>query len=261
MIRGRRRSRTTDLDRLTGADYPGSDEYAYSYDAVGNLTAITTPSGTTNHSYDSADRISDTGFVYDDNGALLTDGTRTFTYDALGRLVGVTGPSLSASYTLDGDGNRWSETVNSVTTNFDLDLRGLPTVLVAEGNSYLPGMPSLGYETTSGWLNTMADAQGSLLQTIDSSGTTSALMRYDPYGNARPGSSVVPGIGYTGEWADPAGLVNLRFRAYDASIGRFVSRDSFDGVSTLPLTANRHAYALGNPVRFIDPTGHFVTPY
>ncbi|CAN5784534.1 hypothetical protein BH24ACT5_BH24ACT5_31830 [soil metagenome] len=51
------------------------------------------PSGTTAHTYDAADRLSGTGFSYDANGSLLSDGTRTFTYDALGRLSAVTATS------------------------------------------------------------------------------------------------------------------------------------------------------------------------
>jgi RHS repeat-associated protein len=247
------------LDRLTAADYPGSDDYAYSFDAVGNMTSITTPAGSTNHSYDAADRISDAGYLYDDNGALLSDGTRSFSYDALGRVTGVSGPGLSASYTLDGEGNRISETVNSVTTDFDLDLRGLPTALVAGDKSYLPGTPSLGHAQGGDWLSSLTDAQGSVLQTIDEQGTTSPLVRYDPYGNARPGSSLVTGIGYTGEWTDGAGLINLRFRAYDPTLGRFLSRDTFGGAARLPQSANRHSYALGNPLRYSDPSGHFVS--
>jgi RHS repeat-associated protein len=197
--------------------------------------------------------------VYDANGALLSDGTRSFTYDALGRLTGVSGPSLSASYTLDGSGNRLSETIDSATTSFDLDLRGLPSVLVAGHKSFLPGMPSLGHASSGAWLSSLTDAQGSVLQTIDSSGVTGTLVRYDPYGGLRPGSSPTPGIGYTGEWSDPTGLVNLRFRAYDPALGRFISRDTFGGLSTLPQSANRYAYALGNPLRYTDPSGHFVS--
>jgi RHS repeat-associated protein len=247
-----------DLDRLTAADYPGTDDYAYAYDPAGNLTSISTPAGTTTHTYDAADRLSDTGYLYDANGNLLSDGTRSFTYDALGRLTGVTGPSLSASYTLDGDGNRTSETIDGVSTDFDLDLRGLPTVLVAGDKSYLPGMPNLGYAQSGSWLSSLTDAQGSVLQTIDAQGVTSPLTRYDPYGNPRPGSSVASGIGYGGEWTDPTGLVNLRFRAYDPSLGRFLSRDTFDGLPAIPLTGNRHSDALGNPLRYTDPSGHFV---
>lgn len=247
-----------DLDRLTAADYPGSDNYAYSFDPVGNLTAITTPSGTTTRSYDAAERISNSGFVYDANGALLTDGTRSFTYDVLGRLTGVTGPSLSANYILDGEGNRLSETVNNVNTEFDLDLRGLPTVLVAGDKSYLPGMPSLGYAQGGDWLSSLSDAQGTVLQTIDSAGVTSALVRFDPFGEIRAGSTLEPGVGYTGEWTDPTALVNLRFRAYDPALGQFLSRDNFGGVPSSPLTGNRHSYASGNPLRFADPSGHFI---
>lgn len=111
-----------DLDRLTEADHPGAADYAYGYDAVGNVTQVTSPSGTVSHTYDDADRISDAGFVYDDAGALLTDGTRTFTYDALGRLTAVSGGGHTASYTLDRDGHRVSQTVDSVTNDLDLDL-------------------------------------------------------------------------------------------------------------------------------------------
>ena len=86
-----------------------------------------------------------------------------------------------------------------------------------------------------------------------------ALTRYDPYGGARPSTTLPDGIGYTGEWADATGLVNLRARAYDPSLGAFLSRDAFGGLSTMPLTGNRHAYASGNPLRFTDPSGHFIS--
>ncbi len=58
--------------------------------------------------------------------------------------------------------------------------------------------------------------------------------------------------------AAPSGLVDLRARAYDPSLGAFTSRDGFPGVLGSPLTGNRHAYALGNPLRYGDPSGHFV---
>ena len=247
------------LDRLTDADYVGADDYGYGYDAVGNLTSITTPGGTTTHTYDDADRIDDAGYSYDDNGALLTDGTRTFTYDALGRLTGVSGGGHTAAYVLDGDGNRTGQTVDSVTTDLDLDLRGMPTVLADGARAYLPGMSSLGYSDGSDWTSALTDAQGSVLRHIDDTGTMTALTRYDPYGGARPSTTLPDGFGFAGEWADPTGLVNLRARAYDPSLGAFLSRDSFPGIGTMPLTGNRHAYASGNPMRYTDPTGHFIS--
>jgi YD repeat-containing protein len=138
---------------------------------VGNVTSVTSPSGTVPRTHDDADRIDSTGFVYDDTGALLTDGTRSFTYDALGRLTGVSGGGHTAAYLLDGDGQRVSQTVDSVTTLLDLDLRGdLSSVLVAGDAAYLPGMTSLGSSDGTDCTATLADAQGSLLAEVDAAG-------------------------------------------------------------------------------------------
>jgi len=246
------------LDRLTAANYPGSLNYAYGYDPAGNLTQLTSPAGTVNHSYDAADRISDTGYTFDDSGRLLSDGIRTFSYDALGRLTAVSASGLSASYAYDGDGNRVSQTLNGTTTAFDLDLVGAPSVLVAGTDAYLPGAPDLGAQSAGSWSSSLADAQGSVLEMIGSSGTVSGSVRYDPYGAPLPGSASLSGVGFTGEWSDATGLVNLRARLYDPTLGRFLSRDTFPGHPAVPLTGNPYAYAIDNPLRYTDPSGHDI---
>jgi RHS repeat-associated protein len=103
----------------------------------------------------------------------------------------------------------------------------------------------------------LTDQHGSLLGTVSENGAISDLVRYDPYGLARPGSAVADGIGFTGEWANATGLVNLRFRQYDPLLGRFTGRDSFAGLPALPQSANRYAFGLGNPLLARDPSGHF----
>ena len=195
---------------------------------------------------------------YDANGATTSDGVNTYAHDALGRLTSVSGPGISAAYTLDGDGNRVAATVNGTTTSFDLDVRGLPTVLAESGRLYLPGQPEAGYSENGVWWNSLTTAQGSVLQRVSESGTTSATYRYDPYGGARPGSTRAPLIGYAGEWADATETINLRARAYDPSIGRFLSRDSFAGFLAEPVSGNRYLYAHANPLRYTDPSGHLV---
>lgn len=40
-----------------------------------------------------------------------------------------------------------------------------------------------------------------------------------------------------------------------SSIGRFLSRDAFSGLTTAPATLNRFTYALTNPVLIVDPSG------
>jgi RHS repeat-associated protein len=199
---------------------------------------------------------------YDDNGAMTADGTygnRTYTHDALGRLTGVTGNGTTATYTLDGAGNRWAETVNSVTTSFDLDLSvANPTILGDGTRRYLPGSPAAGYEAAGVWWNALANHLGSPLWYVSQSGATTSPVHYDPYGLPRPGSTDPVGIGWAGEWRNTTGLTNLRYRAYDPLLGRFVSRDSLGGIPGLPQTANRYAYGLGSPLTYTDPSGHFV---
>lgn len=54
------------------------------------------------------------------------------------------------------------------------------------------------------------------------------------------------------------GLYYLRARWYAPGIGRFLTRDPFEGVTDDPLTLNRYAYAIGNPVLYVDPDGNHV---
>ncbi|MCI0345961.1 MAG: RHS repeat-associated core domain-containing protein [Chloroflexi bacterium] len=185
-------------------------------------------------------------------------GNRTFTYDALGRLTGVTGNGVAATYTLDGDGNRWAETLNAATTSFDLDLSvANPTVLFDGARRYLPGNPAIGYEQAGTWWSGLADQIGSPVFFVSQAGAQTTPVHYDPYGAPLAGSTDPTGIGYAGEWKNATGLVNLRARSYDPVSGRFVGRDTFGGAQLLPQTANRYAYANLNPLRYGDPSGHF----
>ena len=56
---------------------------------------------------------------------------------------------------------------------------------------------------------------------------------------------------------DANGLVYLRARYYAPQDGRFLSRDAWGGDYNRPLSLNRWNYVEGNPVNFVDPSGHF----
>jgi hypothetical protein len=53
----------------------------------------------------------------------------------------------------------------------------------------------------------------------------------------------------------------MHTRHYYAEMGRFLSVDSHRGVPSKPKSLNRYAYALGNPVNYIDPDGRENCPY
>jgi RHS repeat-associated protein len=104
----------------------------------------------------------------------------------------------------------------------------------------------------------LTDRLGGPLEYVDTAGVVSGLTHSDPYGVPRPGASGAVGIGFAGEWRDETGLLNLRARSYDPVLGRFIGRDTFGGIASAPQTGNRYVYGLSNPLRYSDPSGHFV---
>jgi RHS repeat-associated protein len=64
---------------------------------------------------------------------------------------------------------------------------------------------------------------------------------------------------YTGEqWDNDVGLLYLRARWYDPSVGRFTTRDPFPGLSALPQTQHPYVYATNNPINLTDPSGKII---
>lgn len=52
------------------------------------------------------------------------------------------------------------------------------------------------------------------------------------------------------------GLLYYGARYYDAQLGRFISADTIVPSAGNPQSLNRYSYALNNPVRYTDPSGH-----
>ena len=52
------------------------------------------------------------------------------------------------------------------------------------------------------------------------------------------------------------GLYNYNARLYDPAIGIFISPDSIVPDFTNPQSLNRYSYALNNPLKYVDPSGH-----
>ena len=104
------------------------------------------------------------------------------------------------------------------------------------------------------------DAQGSTRLVTDQQGSTQSIIDYDAFGNAllssKPDSTIKHR--YVGEYLDQdSGFYHLRARDYDPKIGRFVSRDRFEGIRNNPLTLNPYLYTNADPVNGVDPSGHF----
>ena len=264
------------LPRLTQAVYPaipGGPSAAtvpYTLDRVGNRTS----DGTTAFTYDAADRMTNSGYVYDDNGNLLNDGTTSYAYDGANRLVQTVTGGTTTSYGYDGWGNLVRETIQNgtttTTTDFVLDEQGgLPRILGAirsdateELYSYAPegfaAQRTIVSGTPQAVVYPLLDALGGVRHLTDAAGTVTLSRSYDAWGNVRhTNGTATTRLGYTGE-LQTGKMVYLRARWYNTTLGTFTSRDTFSGVATRPQSLHRYLYTENNPLRYTDPSGHAV---
>ena len=105
----------------------------------------------------------------------------------------------------------------------------------------------------------LTDALGSTRGLADSAGQLTDSYDYTPYGELRKhsGTSDTPFL-FTGEQYDKeTGNYYLRARYYSPELTRFLTRDTFEGTLTDPLSQNPYLYARGNPVIYVDPSGRF----
>ncbi len=143
-----------------------------------------------------------------------------------------------------------------MTETYQLDLNaGLTQVLSDGPNTYLYGQGRIAQEAGDEINTFLPDGLGSVRDMLG--GDEIALVRdYTPYGEvlASAGSGL-SAYGYAGEWTDSSGMQYLRARYYAPSVGRFVSRDSWQGNDIVPSSYNAWLYVYGNPINNTDPSG------
>jgi RHS repeat-associated protein len=170
----------------------------------------------------------------------------------------------------DGDGNRVSETVAGITTNYlvaDANLTGYAQVLDelqagAVTRTYSYGLDLVdGRQTISGTPTTSFygfDGHGSVRFLTSSTGPITDRYDYDAYGILISSSGTTPNnYLFAGEQFDPAlGVYYNRARYYDQRIGRFWTMDTNEGKTEDPISLHKYLYAGDNPVDHLDPSGH-----
>lgn len=255
----------------------------YSYDPVGNrLSRNDSVEGVTTYSYDANGRLLNattngvaTTYAYDNNGNTLsrtTGGNRvTYLWNAENRL---TGADTNGDGTIDvtnrynENGIRVSQALNGQETRFLIDTnRDYAQVL----EEYTPGgSVNVSYVYGHDLISQNRGGDRSFYH-VDGLGSTRSITNgqsivvnrytYDAFGEVL---ADIKGIEnsylFAGELRDSnLNTDYLRERYLQSSLGRFISRDSFEGWRTIPISLNHYTYAHSSPLINIDPSGFSAT--
>jgi RHS repeat-associated protein len=243
-----------DMDRLLSADNVNNNalDQNFTYDSVGNLTSNSligtytypAPGSARPHAVTATPLGS---YGYDANGSMTSAAGDTLTYDGENRLASVN----SVQFVYGPDGARLKKIAGATTTIYlgaDIEIVGSTTI------KYLPGDARRAGLSTTTWVS--RDNLSSFRIESDNTGAVAWRANYRPYGERLiTVSGVSESKGYIGErHDDDTGLLYLNARYYDPVLARFIQADPSDPGQP-GVGPNRYAYAGGNPIGAVDPSG------
>jgi RHS repeat-associated protein len=277
-----------DMDNLLTQTERNDDLLTYTYDDLDRLTSVvrtaalgnTTPEWEFHYTYDELNQITENvvddnstittwTYTHDDNGNMTSksDGTDTYTYvwNEDNQLESVeSNSSPVVDYLYDSGSRMLQRTESSTTTNFHWDGWDLVREEKDDGvdvevtNYLVPHGEVHAFERDDEWFYLHGDGLSSTQLVTDESGAQVGRIVYGAWGETLSSNESVPGVldvrfvGGLGVRNDSAsGLIWMRHRWYDASLGRFISRDPIG----LKGDTNLYRYGGNNSVTYTDHTG------
>jgi RHS repeat-associated protein len=191
---------------------------------------------------------------------MVQKGDKTLTYGPENRLISVAEGDALTEFVYDGDGGRVKKQVTtgsetSTTTYigslFEITDGVVKKHIFAGANKVCTVEPEHTYYAHSDHLGS-----GNII--TNETGSEVVHYEYQPYGQiSQQTGSDVTNYKFTGKELDNTGFYFYSARYYDPEIGRFIQPDSIIQSPNNPQTLNRYTYCGNNPIRYVDPTGHF----
>lgn len=271
-----------DLNRLIGTygDETGHGDESFSYDALGNITsnsalgAYTYPASGCSPSNPCASHphavisAGNNKYSYDANGNMLSGDGRTFIWNGDNLPISVITAEGATTFDYDSANKRVAKTGpgdSGPTYYFGPLVERAPNGTLTY--SYYLG-PSLVARRSASTTWYHSDHLGSVRLVTDAQGNLKQRYWYTSFGaTAYTSANTLDDFGFTGQRrnpstaspdGDPAGLIYMNARYYDATLGRFISPDTMIPDPGNPQSLNRYTYVENNPLSFTDPTGHEI---
>ena len=254
------------MNRLEKVQYPNATEELF-YDKAGNRTKRLYNGIEELYQYDKRNRLTTytkggvpSQFTYDKAGNLLKDDKAKYTYDAFNRNTKVetfNGNIQINRYDAEDLRHEMEENGKLVTFIFRGD-----EVVTEETQEdkirYIRTNSLLASDAESArtYYHYASDEMGSITHVVDSEANKILNQyEYDAWGNLTTCDEKVPNrFKFNGQQYDPiTQQYYLRARYYNPVIGRFTQEDTYRGDGL-----NLYAYCAGNPVYYIDPSGHII---
>ncbi|HAZ13275.1 MAG: hypothetical protein A2X86_08065 [Bdellovibrionales bacterium GWA2_49_15] len=123
-----------------------------------------------------------------------------------------------------------------------------------------------GLATRAGTFYFLKDSLGTITDLVDEAGPLVQHYVYSSFGNLEKitdasGNTIAPVLKpyfafANRELDDETGLIYVRVRTYDPTLGQFIQRDPYFGNLNAPRTfINKYIYPMNNPLRYVDPSG------
>jgi len=261
------------LHRLLGFTRPATSQaVSCTYDAIGNMLSYS-ENGTSNYTYmtpagnhlpHAVKTANGLNYTYDLCGNMLTRGHQALVYNPENRLIASAVSNEMTTFGYDAAGNRlWKQGAPTNTLQVWIDGNyeekdGKVLFHISAGDRIVYTFSadgSVGEYYHPDHLHSaqvMSTSGGGLYQHYE----------YAAYGNSRYtySTSAFPVTRrYTSQSLDEeTGLYYYGARYYDPVAGRFVQPDTLIPNHFDPQAYDRYAYALDNPLRYTDPSGHVV---